>query len=108
MIETTVYLAMQSNVPYPVTVFAPDASVLNTASITLPGSIPLWGTAVWGNFNWGAQPGVLFPRPIPWPTPVVFRRMQLSTNGPSDASVKLGAWHCRYEQLGYLQQSLVA
>jgi hypothetical protein len=108
MIETTLYLAMQSNVTYPIQALGSDGSIISQAQILLQGIQPLWGTAIWGGFVWGGVQGSLFPRPVPWPAPVVFRRMALSVNGPSDANVKLGAWHCRYERLGYLQQSLVA
>jgi hypothetical protein len=108
MVETTIDMGMQSNAVYPVTVNGAAGDVIQQAQITLPSLNPTWGTAVWGAFTWGATAGVLFPRPVAWSEPVVFQRMKLQISGPCDINVKLGAWRCRYQATGYLQQSMVA
>jgi hypothetical protein len=110
MIETTITMGMDLNVNYPASFLDQNGQQLGSAAIFFPSAaaLPLWGSAVWGAFQWGASPTSLFPRQVAWSAPVVFRRGQFAINGNSGSNVRLGTLHCRYEQLGYLQQGIAA
>jgi hypothetical protein len=110
MLETTITMGVDQNTSYPVNWLDQNGGILGSATIFIPAvvSVPAWGGVTWGAFTWGPARTSLFPRPVNWPRPVVFRRGQFAISGNSSANVKMGTVHCRYEELGYLQQSIVA
>ncbi len=110
IIETTINMAIDTNTSYPVNALDQNGGTLASATIFFPAASagPIWGSSIWGAFTWGAPKTALFPRPVNWPVPVVFQKMQIGVSGNSSANVKIGVVHLRYEKLGYLQQGLVA
>jgi hypothetical protein len=110
MIETTITMGMDLNVNYPAAFLDPNGNALGSATVFMPAvaSVATWGNFTWGAALWGQSPVALFPRPVNWSAPVVFRKAQFSIIGNSSLNVKLGALHGRYERLGYLQQGLAA
>jgi len=108
MIETTIYLGMAAGGTYLVQALDQNQSVLQSASVSNPASPVIWGSFTWGQALWGGASSALFPQRIPWPKPVVFRRMSLNVTGPSSQQLRVGTLHMRYEKLGYLQQGAAA
>ena len=108
MIETTIYMAQQPGASYAVYALDQNASVIQSALLSNTSVPTVWGGFQWGHALWGGATSNLFPRRIPWPKPVVFRRMQMSVQGNSDAAVRIGMTHMKYEKLGYLQQGAAA
>jgi hypothetical protein len=116
MIETTVYLAMDGQQQYSVQSLNQDgAAIAGTSIINTAAAAAVWGATAPPGFVWGG-PGViwggghasLFPRPVNWPNPVVFRRMQIAVSGNCGPQLRIGSLHMRYEMLGYLQQGQAA
>lgn len=105
MIETTIYMGQAPGGSYTISALDQNGSVLQFATLTNTSTPTIWGAFQWGGALWGGATSPLFPRRIPWPAPVVFRRMQMFLTGPSSASVRVGMAHMKYEQLGYLQQT---
>lgn len=105
MIETTIYMGQAPGGVYSVFALNQNGGVIQSAVLTNTSQATLWGAFQWGQAVWGGATSNLFPRRIPWPAPVVFRRMQIFVQGQSAAGVRLGMMHLKYEQLGYLQQS---
>jgi hypothetical protein len=105
MIETTIYMGQAPGASYSVFALDQNGGVLQTAILTNTSHPTLWGAFQWGQALWGGATSNLFPRRVPWPAPVVFRRMQIFVQGQSAAGVRLGMMHLKYEQLGYMQQS---
>jgi len=103
MIETTVYMALNAADVY--SAFASDqgGAVLGHANITNPTPSTIWGSFTWGQSVWAGGHNALFPRRVPWSIPIVFRRLQMSVQGPSSDALRVGTMHLRYEKLGYLQ-----
>jgi hypothetical protein len=104
MIETTIYMAQAPGGVYAVYSADPAGSVIQSTTVTNVSTVSQWGQFQWGHALWGGAASPLFPRRIPWPAPVVFRRLQVAVVGTSSSFVRIGAMHLRYEKLGYLQQ----
>ena len=104
MVETTLYMALASATNYTIYAQNQDGAILQTAQIAATGTTTIWGAFQWGQAVWGGSANNLYPRQIPWPEPVVFRRMQIAAIGACSAALRIGTLHMRYEQLGYLQQ----
>jgi hypothetical protein len=65
----------------------------------------LWGVFVWGVGLWGGAADNLFPRPLQWHYPIVYRRGAILGTGLSSSILKLGEVRARVQSLGYLQPS---
>ncbi len=105
MIESTIYMGLAAGATYTILALDQNQAVLQQASVSNVNAATVWGAFTWGSGIWGGAANNLFPRRVPWPEPVVFRRMQMQVQGTSGAAVRVGTMHLRYEQLGYLQQS---
>jgi hypothetical protein len=108
MIETTIYMALESGASYLVLALNQNAAVLLSSLISNSATQTIWGQFNWGQAQWGGAANNLFPQRIAWPEPLVFRRLQLSVQGNSSAAVSLGLTNMKYEKLGYIQQSNAA
>lgn len=108
MIETTIYMGLDPAQSYAVYALDQNMTIISQSSIAAIGTPVLWGGFVWGQSQWGGGRNNLYPRRVPWTAPVVFRRMQLSLQGISSGSVRVGTTHLRYERLGYLQEDAAA
>jgi hypothetical protein len=110
LLETTLYMAMSSGSAgtYLVQALNQNRSVLQAANLVNPSLPVFWGAFTWGQSLWGGALASLFPQAVPWPKPVVFRRMQLVLTGVSSSQLRVGTLHMRYEGLGYLQQGIAA
>jgi hypothetical protein len=115
MIETTLYLGMAAGATYNIQAIDQNAAPIAAATVSNPGAASYWGTTTtpppgvppamtWGQAVWGGVSAVLYPKRVPWPYPVVFRRLAMYASGPSSRDVRVGTLHMRYEQLGYMQQ----
>lgn len=103
MIESTIYMALDSSGIYPVYALDQNGAVIQQATIINPTQGTQWGGFVWGHALWSGGHNGLFPRRVAWPAPVEFRRMQISVIGNSADAVRIGTMHMKYEKLGYLQ-----
>lgn len=108
MLETTIYMALNAGATYTAFALDQDGAILQSAVVSNANPATLWGNFTWGQAVWGGAANSLFPRPLNWPAPVVFRRMQISVTGASSAALRVGTLHMRYQQLGYLQQVVAA
>jgi hypothetical protein len=108
MLETTVYMAVPPATSYTVYALNQDNAVLVQASTPPIGQPTIWGAFTWGGAPWGGPTNALFPRKVPWPRQIIFRRLSLRVIGVSAQQFKIGTTHMRYEQLGYMQQGQVA
>jgi hypothetical protein len=73
--------------------------VLVASSLVTWGGGALWGGgAVWA----GAQNKPPRTYPVPWSTPLVFEKMQLSIVADASAAVRIGTFFARYQQTGYM------
>lgn len=104
MIETTVDMALV--VGNTITVFAQDQAgvIFDTVSVMPAGATTIWGAFLWGAALWQGAANALYPRPLKWHFPIVFRRVALVASGACAAGIKLGSVRLRYQVLGYLQQ----
>jgi len=105
IVETTLHMALSTSVP-PVNVAALDQTqaVFDTVQVSATGSSTLWNAFNWDQAQWNLGLSVLFPRPINWHQPIVFRKLSIYASGQSDLPIQIGRLHLRYEQLGYIQQ----
>ena len=108
MVQSTIYMGQNPGATYNVFALDQNGSVLQSAPLVNTQSATVWGGFQWGHALWGGGASNLFPQAVPWTQPVVFRRMQISLQGPSSLAVKVGTMHLRYQQLGYLQQTQAA
>ena len=104
MLETTLYIGMQTGQTYTAQALTESSSVLGQVNLVSAGNPVVWGSFNWGTADWGGQPSALFPQQIAWSRPIVFRRMAISFQGNSAQQFRIGTLHMRYEMLGYLQQ----
>lgn len=76
--------------------------ILDTVPITGSGAGDgIWGTSVWGDFDWGASSAPFEQQRIPWHIPIVFKQMFINIVGSSDADTTLGNLYMRWQELGY-------
>lgn len=111
--ETTVDLQLDAEVSQVVAMaVAQDFTILDSVFVSVPGSLPIWGTAVWGAFTWAGTGVPLIPLQIAWGQPLSFARMALLLQGSSSGRFRIGAIHMRYTDTGifinYAAQNLSA
>ena len=75
---------------------------LNAATITLTNSGPQWGAVVWGVFKWASSKYVSQMIPIPWTSPVIFKRLAIEVVSTANAGVAIGQFGMRYQRLGFM------
>jgi hypothetical protein len=101
--QALLHCAMLGNTSYAVSISDSNGTVLNSVTIALPGAVSIWGAFLWGApALWGSIGGALSPRIIPWTKQNVFAKAQISVQGSSNSTVRLGMLHMRYKQLKYL------
>lgn len=107
MVETTIDIGYPANT-LNLLVLAGDQNNTLYDSVSLaPTGVPtLWGAFTWGQALWAGAANALAPRQVPWHHPIVFQRLFIAVNGQSSAATRIGTTRMRYQQLGYLQQSL--
>ena len=105
LIETTIHMSLSTIVP-PVNVAALDegGNVFDTVTISATGTSTLWDAFNWDQAVWNSGATPLSSRAVNWHQPIVFRRLSAYVSGTSDAPVKIGRLHLRYQETGYLQQ----
>ncbi len=106
MVETTIFLALNPGDNYTVTAEDQNGSAFDTLIVTAAGTATLWGGFQWGQAVWGGVQLGIAPQQLPWHYPIVFRRLTISVSGSSSLAFRIGNMHLRYEELGYLQQTL--
>ena len=79
--------------------------ILNQCSLTVGASLPQWGTATWGSFNWSAAASNLRAYNIPWTIPLVFNRLSVTISGSSVSSFRIGTLKIGYTPLAYVRTS---
>ncbi len=100
--QALLHCAMLGNTTYTITITDANGVVLNSVPLSLPGAVAIWGAFLWGAANWGSAGGALNPRIIPWTKVNVFAKAQITVQGNSNSTVRLGMLHMRYKQLKYL------
>lgn len=105
MVEASIKLAMTSQAgSITVQALTQSGSVLDSVSVSVAGSSPIWGQFNWGQTNWGGAQTALQHILLPWHQPIVFSTMQVNVVGTSAQGVKIGDLYMRYQQLGYIQR----
>jgi len=104
MVETTLHMALVAGNTITVTSQDQNGVVLDTVTVVPAGSATLWGAFIWDQALWQGVANALYPRPLQWHFPIVFRRMAIVATGVCASGIKIGRLHLRYEVLGYLQQ----
>ena len=60
-----------------------------------------WGNFLWGQANWASSNASLYPRRIPFTTPVVYRIMSIGLSGQAISGLRVGSLYMRRVVLGY-------
>ena len=106
MVETTLNVALSPGDIYTISAVDQNNSPFDTLQITAQGQATLWGAFQWGQALWGGAQFGIAPQQLAWHYPIVFRRLAIAFSGESALAVKIGTMFLRYEELGYLQQTL--
>ena len=106
MVETTLNVALNPGDIYTISAVDQNNSPFDTLQITAQGQSTLWGAFQWGQALWGGAQFGIAPQQLAWHYPIVFRRLAIAFSGESALAVKIGTMFLRYEELGYLQQTL--
>jgi hypothetical protein len=107
MVETTLMMALNAGDTYGVTAINQAGAVFDTLQVGSAVAPSLWGTMVWGTSLWGGASSVIAPIQLPWHYPIVFRRLAIDVQGNCSAALRIGTLHLRYQELQYLQQTLL-
>jgi hypothetical protein len=107
MVETTMFLSLNPGDTYTVVAVDQNDSPFDTLTVIAVGSATIWGQFQWGQSLWGGAQFGIAPQQFAWQYPIVFRRLAIGFHGKSSLAVRIGALHMRYEELKYLQQTLV-
>ena len=107
MIQSTLHMALVSGQSTVVTAINQDGVPLDQVTIASSGTPTNWNQFNWNNANWNGTTlgNALYPRPMEWTGPLVFRRLSLLAAGLSAQGLKIGRLHMRYQVLNYLQQT---
>lgn len=106
MVETTLFMAFNAGDIYNAVAVDQMGSVFDAIQLASPTSPSLWGSLIWGQGLWGGAATAIAPQWLTWHHPLVFRRLSIGVTGNCSAAVKIGAMHLKYQELGYLQQTL--
>lgn len=101
--QTLLHCAILANTTYTVSISDANGVLLNSVPIASPGTVSVWGAFLWGApALWGSPGGALGPRIVPWTKQNVFAKAQITVQGNSNSTVRLGMLHMRYKVLKYL------
>ena len=104
IVESTIELSsVNSLLSYFVTAYDERFNILSSASVGLVGNSLLWG----GGTVWGSGPvwsnsvnkGLTFT--IPWPAPLVFKKIAISVTAVPSAALSIGTSYFKYIDCGY-------
>jgi hypothetical protein len=106
MVETTLMMSLNTGDLYTVTAIDQNNSAFDVLTLAAAGQSTVWGAFQWGQAVWGGAQSGLAPQQLAWSMPIVFRRLAIDVVGKSSGVLRIGALHLRYEELGYLQQTM--
>ena len=102
VIETTIELASQSaTLTYIINAYDENFSLIGTAQITIVSALPLWGSVIWGAFDWASGTDTPLTYEVPWAAPLVFKKLSLQVLAVSAANAAIGTSFCKYKDNGY-------
>jgi hypothetical protein len=104
MVETTINMALVAGNTITIEAQDQNSAILDTVTVVPSGAVTVWGAFQWKHALWQGAQNALYPRPLSWHFPIVFRRMGLVATGNSASGIKIGRVYLRYRVLGYLQQ----
>lgn len=108
ILECTINMVLASGGPiYAIQAVNQNGQLLNQVSVQADLATSIWGVFIWGQGVWQAAQTGLSPIRIDWTAPIVFRKLQISVQANCYLGFKIGDMYMRYQQLGYLQQTLV-
>lgn len=102
--ETTINMALAPSITVSVSAGDQEGALYDTVAVVATGTPTIWGAFTWGQALWQGAANALYPRPINWAIPIVFRRLFLGATGSCASGVKIGDAFLRLQKLGYLQQ----
>ena len=79
-----------------------DSVIDQTTIVNAAGSNPLWGTAVWNAFNWGAVLPPFRQVGVYWTQPLVFKQASFQVVVNSELFLRIGTFYMLYQRLGYM------
>jgi hypothetical protein len=101
--ESTIELASaQGAASYSITALDDLGNALNNCSISVLPSGSLWGSGVWGGFNWASSTNVPTTYNVPWTAPLVFKKMAIYISATASTQLAIGTFFARYKKLGYV------
>jgi hypothetical protein len=78
-----------------------DGTLYSVSEVWGGGS--LWGSIAQGGSGaiWENSQQVPHTYPVPWPSPMVFDKMQLQIQAVASANIGIGTFYARYQKTGY-------
>lgn len=102
IVESTIELsASVVPVTYSIIAYNDQYGQLGNVSLVIPQGFSTWGGAIWGSFNWGSSFLSTHPYTIPWPQPIVFKKMIYSISTQAAPNISIRKTAMRYQELGY-------
>lgn len=103
VIETTIELASQSaSLAYIINAYDENFNLIGTATINVVSPLPIWGSGIlWGAFDWASGTDTPLTYAVPWPEPLVFKKLSLQILAVSAANAAIGTSFSKYKDNGY-------
>jgi hypothetical protein len=102
IVESTIELSTTtSNSTYFFNAQDDQSNTLASASVAIQTTAPQWGTAVWGAFQWAASVVSSHVFVIPWPNPIVYKKLLMGITVQAAQGVSIKALDMRVQDTGY-------
>jgi len=103
VVESTIELSsVGAAVTYNVTAYDDRSRTLGSTSVTTQNVGGLWGGFNWGSgVSWASTTNTPFTYNIPWPAPLVFKKLVLNIRASAANSLSIGTFYARYQDCGY-------
>lgn len=101
-VESTIELSQgTASATYTITAQDDLGNTITTASINVSNGSGAWGTAIWGAFDWEAAIFTSHVNTIPWPIPVVYKKLVVQTTVQAAQSVSIKRIMSRSQATNY-------
>lgn len=100
--ESTIELASAASpASYNIQALDDLGNTLNSCQVATLSAGTLWGSGVWGGFNWASSTNIPTTYNVPWTAPLVFKKMAIYITATATTQLAIGTFFARYKTLGY-------
>jgi hypothetical protein len=105
LVQSMISVSLKTGQTITITATDETNTTLSSCTITGPtGPQTIWGSFIWGGASWSSVNTPFVQEPVPWPSTITFKQMQISVTGNSFGGMLIGDLNMVIRKLGYTTQ----